>query len=201
MVVFNMTKIQVRKQFTTDQYLLQCFLLLFSIWRRYKFESNSQHIHRRSNFVWSCFQYDEDTSSKAIHNNIAENPVRRSVVFNMTKIQVRKQFTTVRLFTFARYALFSIWRRYKFESNSQLSSKVSRLFLRCFQYDEDTSSKAIHNTLPHVQVLFGVVFNMTKIQVRKQFTTPSNPSRTWRELFSIWRRYKFESNSQLDRCK
>ena len=41
----------------------------------------------------------------------------------MTKIQVRKQFTTYRTPWF--------------------------LLACCFQYDEDTSSKAIHNSLTH----------------------------------------------------
>ena len=66
-----------------------------------------------------CFQYDEDTSSKAIHNAIASKARALLVVFNMTKIQVRKQFTTI--------------------------NKLFPLNIGCFQYDEDTSSKAIHN--------------------------------------------------------
>ena len=142
-----MTKIQVRKQFTT--------LLTSDLARR------------------RCFQYDEDTSSKAIHNLTRQLSLWIDVVFNMTKIQVRKQFTTpclyfktqLRCFQYdedtsskaihnvtdqrlSAPTLFSIWRRYKFESNSQPNSSVVALNWRCFQYDEDTSSKAIHNALP-----------------------------------------------------
>ena len=273
-VVFNMTKIQVRKQFTTAHLCYSNTQTLFSIWRRYKFESNSQ----LQNFVIftppCCFQYDEDTSSKAIHNITLLTLSSKDVVFNMTKIQVRKQFTTfLALFwslhccfqydedtsskaihnnhSFSRSSsvLFSIWRRYKFESNSQRPVWAIKLRLRCFQYDEDTSSKAIHNmgfllffwkpvvfnmtkiqvrkqfTTPsqcqvdrvrcfqydedtsskaiHNVLLYiisrsSVVFNMTKIQVRKQFTTTHRIGRFSIELFSIWRRYKFESNSQRD---
>ena len=144
--------------------------MLFSIWRRYKFESNSQQDIIVCNVSNCCFQYDEDTSSKAIHNS------------------------SFRRATSAR--LFSIWRRYKFESNSQLPiplkipfivvfnmTKIQvrkqfttrfirlRLLWCCFQYDEDTSSKAIHNSINLTFQLSAVVFNMTKIQVRKQFTT------------------------------
>ena len=169
----------------------------------------------------SCFQYDEDTSSKAIHNFTSFNRLLLSlfsiwrrykfesnsqlnqvtmllmlVVFNMTKIQVRKQFTTSQKIDDGRTQLFSIWRRYKFESNSQLESEVGVRNCRCFQYDEDTSSKAIHNVAGFLLTTSIVVFNMTKIQVRKQFTTATGTPSLNLVLFSIWRRYKFESNSQ-----
>ena len=169
-VVFNMTKIQVRKQFTTRSTTVYHFRELFSIWRRYKFESNSQPYSSLSTFPASCFQYDEDTSSKAIHNGSRVDLGRYGVVFNMTKIQVRKQFTT---------GVLSV--------NQPCS---------CFQYDEDTSSKAIHNGDLRLCIAPTVVFNMTKIQVRKQFTTICLRIRLIFWLFSIWRRYKFESNSQ-----
>ena len=190
-----MTKIQVRKQFTTRPRASVTDYMLFSIWRRYKFESNSQprHFDRltcsvvfnmtkiqvRKQFTTRsaalvmlscCFQYDEDTSSKAIHNIVLNSSLTAS--------------------------LFSIWRRYKFESNSQLSHPTSWQSQSCFQYDEDTSSKAIHNKQPETSRTTVVVFNMTKIQVRKQFTTNCLISDAYHELFSIWRRYKFESNSQ-----
>ena len=242
-----MTKIQVRKQFTT---VLPPFCReswLFSIWRRYKFESNSQLTLLSFLQPLCCFQYDEDTSSKAIHNGSSISDILRPVVFNMTKIQVRKQFTTGfsmfppkyscfqydedtsskaihnrcvdivepwfvvfnmtkiqvrKQFTTAFDAqpferlLFSIWRRYKFESNSQLVHTIVRAIRCCFQYDEDTSSKAIHNSIAFVTSACAVVFNMTKIQVRKQFTTKDVVVGKVSKLFSIWRRYKFESNSQ-----
>ena len=140
-----MTKIQVRKQFTTTLTFRQEDLELFSIWRRYKFESNSQHGARREAWAQRCFQYDEDTSSKAIHNSSSMLFKYTNVVFNMTKIQVRKQFTTPKLRHFHTSLLFSIWRRYKFESNSQHYPPDFIFQRRCFQYDEDTSSKAIHN--------------------------------------------------------
>ena len=170
-VVFNMTKIQVRKQFTTGLQRVAESQQLFSIWRRYKFESNSQLQNAPDLRFYGCFQYDEDTSSKAIHNFLSFNAICIKVVFNMTKIQVRKQFTTYCRLCLLRFLLFSIWRRYKFESNSQLVNISEAKMVSCFQYDEDTSSKAIHNTLQKSLYPDIVVFNMTKIQVRKQFTT------------------------------
>ena len=170
-VVFNMTKIQVRKQFTTSQKKNKYSLWLFSIWRRYKFESNSQLQGIVGRFDTRCFQYDEDTSSKAIHNVFTIASSVNLVVFNMTKIQVRKQFTTPCKNHYTPTSLFSIWRRYKFESNSQPIPKALIKWDSCFQYDEDTSSKAIHNVNYACVTRRLVVFNMTKIQVRKQFTT------------------------------
>ena len=166
-----MTKIQVRKQFTTKKTCLYMTSELFSIWRRYKFESNSQRCSVFFNKMSCCFQYDEDTSSKAIHNVRISKRFPVSVVFNMTKIQVRKQFTTLPSVAVFTRMLFSIWRRYKFESNSQLQHSFFVRFCGCFQYDEDTSSKAIHNVFVNIVCFCFVVFNMTKIQVRKQFTT------------------------------
>ena len=247
-----MTKIQVRKQFTTKVNKDVFIDGLFSIWRRYKFESNSQPLSVVAFFRSSCFQYDEDTSSKAIHNCQSQIGLSRWVVFNMTKIQVRKQFTTTDWELPLQTSLFSIWRRYKFESNSQQLTQYQYQSYRCFQYDEDTSSKAIHNKSTIALIRSSVVFNMTKIQVRKQFTT-AKPTKSFilccfqydedtsskaihnlpfhrsksalvvfnmtkiqvrkqfttevvstsdaTALFSIWRRYKFESNSQPDLCK
>ena len=77
----------------------------------------------------------------------------------MTKIQVRKQFTTP-------------IQKIKFR-------------LGCFQYDEDTSSKAIHNSFELKNLASCVVFNMTKIQVRKQFTTEPTVKPCAIRLFSI----------------
>ena len=91
-------------------------------------------------------------------------------VFNMTKIQFWKQFTTFKeLFTLSSM-VYSIWQRYNFESNLQ------RLVLLPFSR-------------------FGV-FNMTKIQFWKQFTTPPNHFDNQIQVYSIWQRYNFESNLQ-----
>ena len=170
-VVFNMTKIQVRKQFTTQPLSTLLRVQLFSIWRRYKFESNSQRFFNCRVKFHCCFQYDEDTSSKAIHNRLTTS-IALSVLFSIWrryKFESNSQLLQVVRKTVDK--LFSIWRRYKFESNSQQCFRHGLAPARCFQYDEDTSSKAIHNTSGTAIPTRIVVFNMTKIQVRKQFTT------------------------------
>ena len=69
-VVFTYAKIQIWKQFTTGS----------SWW-----------------FFHPCCVYlCKDTNLKAIHNQIGSNPNRSSVVFTYAKIQIWKQFTTVR---------------------------------------------------------------------------------------------------------
>ena len=67
-VVFNGSKILIRKQITTHGY----------------FSSLSD----------GCFQWFKDTNSKANHNYNPLLEVYRSVVFNGSKILIRKQITT-----------------------------------------------------------------------------------------------------------
>ena len=93
--VFDMSKIQFWKQFTTPAAIFKATLSLYSICQRYNFESNLQR--RRCVWITLC------------------------TVFDMSKIQFWKQFTTAR-FTFT-------------------------LFLYCIRYVKDTILKAIYNTI------------------------------------------------------
>ena len=43
----------------------------------------------------SCFQWFKDTNSKANHNSLVEYQVPLPVVFNGSKILIRKQITTI----------------------------------------------------------------------------------------------------------
>ena len=47
----------------------------------------------------SCFQWFKDTNSKANHNSLYQKVLEKFVVFNGSKILIRKQITT-------KYALF-----------------------------------------------------------------------------------------------
>ena len=143
-VVAISTKIQIWKQFTTVLGLPPSRLALLQSVQRYKFESNSQ-----------LKQFGE---------------FEKIVVAISTKIQIWKQFTTNKVWGFARDKLLQSVQRYKFESNSQRRSE--RLCGRgscCNQY-KDTNLKAIHNITPLSKVIW--------------------------ELLQSVQRYKFESNSQ-----
>ena len=43
---------------------------------------------------WCCFQWFKDTNSKANHNGSSLSYILLSVVFNGSKILIRKQITT-----------------------------------------------------------------------------------------------------------
>ncbi len=169
-----------------------------------------------------CIQYDKDTILKAIYNTQEFMEKRTPAVFSMTKIQFWKQFTTVCIWSYtlcrciqydkdtilkAIYnsthhqiriqTLYSVWQRYNFESNLQLSAKTCLRKRSCIQYDKDTILKAIYNSIWLFNSLYNAVFSMTKIQFWKQFTTLRliDLGRCW--LYSVWQRYNFESNLQL----
>ena len=118
-VVAISTKIQIWKQFTTQDCFRSYELWLLQSVQRYKFESNSQrfsvtHQQRRS----CCNQY-KDTNLKAIHNSPSLRSVDNTVVAISTKIQIWKQFTTGLEQPCSWKVLLQSVQRYKFESNSQ----------------------------------------------------------------------------------
>ena len=171
MVVLLDTKIQIWKQFTTV--VLKVTLLLGCI-TRYK-DTNLKAIHnklvvnvRKSTVVlldtkiqiWKqfttttiwlfsllcCITRYKDTNLKAIHNRWLWRSSRIRVVLLDTKIQIWKQFTTMRANDAVEYSCIT---RYK-----------------------DTNLKAIHNLYHMFTHIHLVVLLDTKIQIWKQFTTP-----------------------------
>ena len=168
-IVFNMSKIQISKQITTEMYadnikvdciqyvkdtdfkanynesVLVCILLLlYSICQRYRFQSKLQ-------------------LKGPLH------PALR-IVFNMSKIQISKQITTTSLSSRQDLRLYSICQRYRFQSKLQ----------------------------PRIRsgLLSQIVFNMSKIQISKQITTFISEGSSLDELYSICQRYRFQSKLQ-----
>ena len=166
-----MSKIQFWKQFTTIQKFFSSSFELYSICQRYNFESNLQLIGLTLNLQICCIRYVKDTILKAIYNNSYTRNRFVQAVFDMSKIQFWKQFTTLYLKSLSISLLYSICQRYNFESNLQL-------------------------TQPCVSP-FTAVFDMSKIQFWKQFTTGSFSKSKFVGLYSICQRYNFESNLQL----
>ena len=168
-----MSKIQFWKQFTTNTRYLSIMFLLYSICQRYNFESNLQP-QRHNRYI-------------------------QKAVFDMSKIQFWKQFTTTIIVRLLRGLLYSICQRYNFESNLQLSIKQMEKDLCCIRYVKDTILKAIYNLQSQVQLDNTAVFDMSKIQFWKQFTTRGRCYKITHLLYSICQRYNFESNLQLCR--
>ena len=117
----------------------------------------------RSTPTSSCFQWFKDTNSKANHNYIPPSDNRVQVVFNGSKILIRKQITTGRL--------------------DYLKENC------CFQWFKDTNSKANHNQFSEGTPEIGVVFNGSKILIRKQITTVNLILSSGCALFSMVQRY------------
>ena len=144
--VFDMSKIQFWKQFTTVRKVLQGQRWLYSICQRYNFESNLQHSNTAVVSYCCCIRYVKDTILKAIYNDFENVSKICLAVFDMSKIQFWKQFTTL---TF-----------------------IVHMSLSCIRYVKDTILKAIYNILVLIMAGRIAVFDMSKIQFWKQFTTP-----------------------------
>ena len=195
--VFDMSKIQFWKQFTTVD---SCFISaksLYSICQRYNFESNlQQHIYSLS-AIRNCIRYVKDTILKAIYNLQPLIKRNKVTVFDMSKIQFWKQFTTGWPWLTFLPVLYSICQRYNFESNLQHYADELKKDVYCIRYVKDTILKAIYNNICVFDCETTTVFDMSKIQFWKQFTTKYKHFVLITKLYSICQRYNFESNLQL----
>ena len=118
-----------------------------------------------------CIRYVKDTILKAIYNGQFKTKVPLQAVFDMSKIQFWKQFTTYIRLHFATGGLYSICQRYNFESNLQRVCGFLLTTSSCIRYVKDTILKAIYNTVTLPSFPTAAVFDMSKIQFWKQFTT------------------------------
>ena len=194
--VFDISKIQIQKQITTDPRTYWKKHLVYLIFQRYKFKSKSQHVYLWEQVRKWCIWYFKDTNSKANHNDRHTRHIELTGVFDISKIQIQKQITTYMLVVVllmgciwyfkdtnskanhnydARKGFISpvylIFQRYKFKSKSQLFEWYNTACGWCIWYFKDTNSKANHNQV----------------------------ARLWRltAVYLIFQRYKFKSKSQL----
>ena len=145
--VFNMSKIQIWKRITTGEWERSTYRQLYLICQRYKFESESQllfyfsvifravfnmskiQIWKRittyfnvfGRWVWLyliCQRYKFESESQLVFECVVISPA----VFNMSKIQIWKRITTCCKTQNAIERLYLICQRYKFESESQLTT-------------------------------------------------------------------------------
>ena len=121
-VVYDIAKIYIWKQITTQFQVVLKRLLLFMILQRYTFGSKSQRI------------------------NIDKKVLL--VVYDIAKIYIWKQITTWRVFAFSKALLFMILQRYTFGSKSQPSPCAKSIICSCLWYCKDIHLEANHNDLP-----------------------------------------------------
>ena len=111
--VFDMSKIQIYKQITTQFAWFVHISVVYLICQRYKFISKSQ-----------LFAVQLKT---------------KTGVFDMSKIQIYKQITTTAQAQYIFKPVYLICQRYKFISKSQLSVCVPILGKGCIWYVKDTN--------------------------------------------------------------
>ena len=208
------------------KYIITSSILLYSICQRYNFESNLQQslyfigllftvfdmskIQFWKQFTTreiqhyaehNCIRYVKDTILKAIYNISSFDKESNRTVFDMSKIQFWKQFTTLDALQYYCHELYSICQRYNFESNLQQHLCVWLRNNHCIRYVKDTILKAIYNGIWKKVCRCETVFDMSKIQFWKQFTTYWRMAIYLARLYSICQRYNFESNLQHDNVR
>ena len=140
-----MSKIQFWKQFTTNTSFMRWKRMLYSICQRYNFESNLQPVSRLNKSIEGCIRYVKDTILKAIYNTSLAIYLNKEAVFDMSKIQFWKQFTT--------------------PTNKRIT------FIGCIRYVKDTILKAIYNiqeSHPTCERLYSIC---QRYNIRSKFTT------------------------------
>ena len=141
-----MSKIQISKQITTISLRKMQITSVYSICQRYRFQSKLQQgsVHKKN--TYGCIQYVKDTDFKANYNIGSGTRTNNVGVFNMSKIQISKQITTVNLGFRSLYRVYSICQRYRFQSKLQHAKGKVTSSKRCIQYVKDTDFKANYNT-------------------------------------------------------
>ena len=171
--------------------------------QKYKFESNSQHDRNNGTVGQYCEFSHKNTNLKAIHNKTITILLIYSIASSHTKIQIWKQFTTLSNCLNGDASLRVLTQKYKFESNSQLTSNINTSSINCEFSHKNTNLKAIHNYECKTRNSRKIASSHTKIQIWKQFTTQLKIEMSIQELRVLTQKYKFESNSQRNttRCK
>ena len=119
------------------------------------------------------------------------------VVYDIAKIYIWKQITTLRKVNKLTGELFMILQRYTFGSKSQQLSSCPLSFSCCLWYCKDIHLEANHNIEPPIDHIASVVYDIAKIYIWKQITTFTTFNFEVARLFMILQRYTFGSKSQL----
>ena len=119
-VAYDIAKIYIWKQITTQfcTVIINCKLLM--ILQRYTFGSKSQLILLSISHSLCCLWYCKDIHLEANHNATDEAVRRYFVAYDIAKIYIWKQITTRYGYQVLRILLLMILQRYTFGSKSQL---------------------------------------------------------------------------------
>ena len=144
--------------------------------------------------VYLIFQRYKFKSKSQLDGNLS---YIRKGVFDISKIQIQKQITTMSYTIIGIVKVYLIFQRYKFKSKSQPWDTMQTVIQWCIWYFKDTNSKANHNIKEQLNLKPKGVFDISKIQIQKQITTAYRTPFASNPVYLIFQRYKFKSKSQL----
>ena len=107
-----------------------------------------------------------------------------SVAYDIAKIYIWKQITTVVQSNATSSKLLMILQRYTFGSKSQLSTKPDQSTSCCLWYCKDIHLEANHNIVAAHLLCLRVAYDIAKIYIWKQITTKR--LRHWLFLCCLW---------------
>ena len=110
-VAYDIAKIYIWKQITTGLFNSRTKERLLMILQRYTFGSKSQHPPRLRLLFDSCLWYCKDIHLEANHNITAENVAQAIVAYDIAKIYIWKQITTLMVLTISTWALLMVLQR------------------------------------------------------------------------------------------
>ena len=171
-------------------------MVLWTIHKDTKNESNSQPTLGQTFIYGGCELYTKIQKMKAIHNVMLMHSNVGLAVNYTQRYKKWKQFTTGSTLSYNPAGLWTIHKDTKNESNSQRGGKSPLVVMRCELYTKIQKMKAIHNQAHLLIINFKAVNYTQRYKKWKQFTTfllqilPSLP------LWTIHKDTKNESNSQ-----
>ena len=166
------------------------------ILQRYTFGSKSQQPTARKYKSRCCLWYCKDIHLEANHNTLADVAIQEYAAYDIAKIYIWKQITTPESITTLKLKLLMILQRYTFGSKSQPKDMEVAISLCCLWYCKDIHLEANHN-LEGVEVVSkDAAYDIAKIYIWKQITTPWMQSWWYCKLLMILQRYTFGSKSQ-----
>ena len=170
-VAYDIAKIYIWKQITTAQRLAVVLRKLLMILQRYTFGSKSQQALRISFTEICCLWYCKDIHLEANHNPILKRGIKDIVAYDIAKIYIWKQITTLLSLHNKKILLLMILQRYTFGSKSQLIFFFFFISNCCLWYCKDIHLEANHNNVTKTPTPKEVVYDIAKIYIWKQITT------------------------------
>ena len=177
-------------------WLFYICMALFRLQKYKKFESNSQLNAATLKNAPCCFDCKSTKNLRAIHNQAKIITDKMRVVSTAKVQKIWEQFTTQLNKIRSEARLFRLQKYKKFESNSQLATKLDYSKLRCFDCKSTKNLRAIHNYLTEEHRMLHVVSTAKVQKIWEQFTTLSLAVASHKLLFRLQKYKKFESNSQ-----